>query len=374
MTEQSKAAPEAPRAVRIFWMDAARSLALLGIVGCHVFALENSATEELWRAGSRIGFISQTLFLYLARFGVPFFLMLSGALLLRKKFRSQEEILQFYKHSLLPLFAATELWIVILHVWYYLATPGAVLWSADSLKILVRDLLLWKDSLYTHMWYMKEILSVYFFIPFAAMALQRLEKRVIRIPFFFLLYCMAGLHTASMVWRMVFGESFYYCPDFVMFFVYLILGYWIVEEGLFRRIPAAVLCLVPVLAAALQLAAVLWELDRVDVWSQMISYSNVFIFAGSVAAFALLSRAPVRCALPGAERAAAFVSKRSFGAYITHFPILIWMVVRFPALLEIRPTAVRMGVSSFLAAALAVFLVAVLGWIPCLRKFLLHIK
>lgn len=141
---------------RTFWMDAVRSAALFGIIGCHAFALGNNAVMELWMAGGKTAFLSQVCFLYAARFGVPFFIMLSGALLLRKRFDTAEQILGFYKTSFLPLFLATEAWVIILHAWYYLSTPGYELWSRGSLKLLARDLLLWKDSLYTYMWYMRE--------------------------------------------------------------------------------------------------------------------------------------------------------------------------------------------------------------------------
>lgn len=279
-----------PFPARTFWMDAARSAALFGIIGCHAFAMGNNAVPELWMAGERAAFLSQVCFLYAARFGVPFFIMLSGALLLRKRFDTAEQILGFYKTSLLPLFLATEAWVIILHAWYYLSTPGYGLWSRGSLKVLARDLLLWKDSLYTHLWYMREILSVYIFVPFIAAFAQKADRRVIAVPVLFLLYCMIGVHTASLGYRILFQETFYVCPDFIMFVVYMLIGYWIVEKKAFRRIPALALCLVPAAAVCFQVLVILRELGRIGVWEQMLNYSNVFICSGSVAVFALFAR------------------------------------------------------------------------------------
>lgn len=359
---------------RTFWMDAVRSAALFGIIGCHAFALGNNAVMELWMAGGKTAFLSQVCFLYAARFGVPFFIMLSGALLLRKRFDTAEQILGFYKTSFLPLFLATEAWVIILHAWYYLSTPGYELWSRGSLKLLARDLLLWKDSLYTHMWYMREILSVYVFVPFLAAFVQRADRRVIAAPVLFLLYCMIGVHTASLGYRLLFQETFYVCPDFIMFVVYMLIGYWIAEKKALRRIPALALCLVPLAAVFLQVLVLLCELGRIGVWEQMLNYSNVFICSGSIAVFALFARGSGECRWRAAARTAEFVSKRSFGAYIVHFPILLWLCGKAPFLLVSSCALINICILTAVSAAASLALVQLLGLVPFLRCWLLHIK
>ena len=61
---------------RIFYLDQLRALAIVGIVICHVANLWNGTPH------SSLNWIVHYFFNILGRYGVPVFLMLSGALLL----------------------------------------------------------------------------------------------------------------------------------------------------------------------------------------------------------------------------------------------------------------------------------------------------
>ncbi len=48
-----------------------------------------------------------------SRIGVPFFLMISGSLLLNKRMETKEDILRFYRHNLGTLLITCEIWLFL---------------------------------------------------------------------------------------------------------------------------------------------------------------------------------------------------------------------------------------------------------------------
>lgn len=152
-------------------LDFIRSLAAFFVVLNHVTENIYTFTPEFVITMSEkakwFAFSSYTL----GRIGVPLFLLLTGYLVLSKTFTS-DTIVQFYKHSLLPLFFVWEIWILIYCIfiaWFYHI-------PFDFVDYLCKALFL-KHVGIAHAWYVPMILGMYLFLPFVSMALNQMHGK-----------------------------------------------------------------------------------------------------------------------------------------------------------------------------------------------------
>ena len=157
---------------RIKWLDGVRALAVLSVVLCH-------CTEAIYKINAadmlKLSPLSETaavVYFTAGRLGVPFFLMISGYLLLDRKYTS-EDCIRFWKTRCLHLLVCTEIWIVI-YRFFFSVLAGTV----PDWKVLIGEMLFIRTASVSHMWYMPMILGMYILIPFAANALQTLDKRL----------------------------------------------------------------------------------------------------------------------------------------------------------------------------------------------------
>ncbi len=56
--------------------------------------------------------------------GVPLFLMISGALLLEKRIKDENDIRRFYRHNLLGLVITSEIWYFLMFWFRVFVIPG----------------------------------------------------------------------------------------------------------------------------------------------------------------------------------------------------------------------------------------------------------
>lgn len=339
-------------------LDIIRAFAIVMVVLCH-------ATERVYIVWSGVpgnalaGSAVYAALHLMSRLGVPLFLMLTGALVLRKRFSSSADVLRFYRTHLLPLFIATELWVVLYNLWF--AADGA--FSPDG---LVKDLL-FIEYPKIHFWYMPMILGLYATIPFVAMVVQHVRLRALALP-------LALVFALSSVWpttgwfvgflglgalpatklTVPFGGGVYG--------IYLILGYYAYNRRILREVPVALLAALGLVGVA---GAFLFEYLTGSFF-----YENPFLPAYSLVCFEGFLRACGRVRSEGAfARASALLSVNAFGAYLIHMGILDGLG---------DATAMIAGKPLRVAAVLAVTLVAsyaataLLGLIKPARRFLLN--
>lgn len=152
--------------------DVIRIIALLMIVMVHVSAymvifFPDTAKLE-WTVGN--------LFNGLARAGVPMFLLLSGALLLRedKPFNTKK----FYRKSLLTMALLTVGWLLTYGVFYAVILPaceGKPILFSSFIDFILR----FKGSEYPHLWYMLMVVGMYLGIPILRLFVKRENKKYI---------------------------------------------------------------------------------------------------------------------------------------------------------------------------------------------------
>ncbi|MCL2280556.1 acyltransferase [Candidatus Saccharibacteria bacterium] len=150
---------------RIYFLDYARAFAVLLVVLCHV-------AERAFDVGQSHWFI-YTFIHNFGRLGVPLFLMISGALQLRKSVTPGE----FYKKSLLPLLLVSEIWIIVNYVVSLLYTGGGF-----SIQELLGQVFFLDSLKLPHMWFIPEIIILYLVVPFIALVVKQFSLRNMLIP------------------------------------------------------------------------------------------------------------------------------------------------------------------------------------------------
>ena len=97
---------------RILYLDAARCAAILMIALNHAVNRTWDNYEKAQEEFASVGLAStilKTLLTIASRYGVPLFLMITGALILSRRFDTKEEVRRFYWHNWLSLFITGEI-------------------------------------------------------------------------------------------------------------------------------------------------------------------------------------------------------------------------------------------------------------------------
>ena len=172
---------------RIQYYDALKALAILGVIFLHSFLLWNPSVNILNHSISNLE--------HIGRFGVPVFLLISGALLLGR----DEDILVFYKKRVVRICYPLLFFILIAYIFQ-----------------------IYKDPL-TAFWYCWMILGAYLAIPFINKMVQNSTIR--ELEYFLLIFVCSSLfyqtmHTVNLTFSL--DLNFFITP-----ISYLILGYYL---------------------------------------------------------------------------------------------------------------------------------------------------
>lgn len=345
---------------RIYWIDVARSLAIICVILCHsvegVYPLDIHSILALSFQARLFVF---TLML-VGRLGVPIFLVLTGYLLLNRSYNVQESI-NFWKHKCIPLLITTEIWIFI-----YWAFSGC---NNGQLKFenLIRELLFLKNTEINHLWYMPMILGIYMFIPFIANAVHQFTNKILWIilgivviylflvPFINIVLVFNGEEGITNQLNLSYSGEIYG--------VYLILGYLISQKDynlqLYKCISAAVIILS--IAIGIQNYFYINELEY-KYW-----YDSIFIFGLTICVvFALIQLRKMPW-----NRSFTCIAKSSFGIYLMHNIILTQMLQIMPITMDRILKVVLVTVLSFVVS---LGVVMVIVQVPKIRKVLFFMK
>lgn len=152
--------------------DVTRAIACAMVVMVHVSAVDFYAFSPLW--------VPSVVFDSLCRVAVPLFLMLSGALLLRK----DEPVLRFYRKRLPRLAQPMLFWTI---VYAYIGLPGDR--QTPPANYLVHYLFMYP---YEHLWYLYTSFGLSLAIPYLGRMFRNSTNNEVRvfIALWFLIACV----------------------------------------------------------------------------------------------------------------------------------------------------------------------------------------
>lgn len=343
---------------RVEWIDLVRAIAILTVLYCHsidgIYIIQSvdiisvSLISRLFEFGS----------LFIGRLGVPFFLMITGYLLLDRVY-DNGRVRKFWTKNCKNLIICTIIWCII-----YAASLHFVTVRAASLNPMEAGTLL-----FSHMWYMPMIIGMYLSLPFAANALKDYDNKLISqialvftiiafcVPFITTLVDMAGIHNITLQISMGFSGGVYG--------IYMILGY-LVKKDTFKFISSKLLATVTIISFIVTLIFQYYAFIRA--YHFTLWYEFPFVMLGSFTLFELISRIKK-------VKAYSFVhvlSKYSFAVFLIHNLFrapLLPLVILLPVgnIAQVLVLWVLLIVLSYIAAI-------IVYRIPKFGKFILYMR
>ncbi len=304
---------------RVEWIDLVRAIAILTVLYIHatdgIFIISSDAILNYTIYSRIFNFAS----LFIGRIGVPFFLMITGYLLLDRSY-DDERVSKFWRNNCKGLIIVTVIWAVIYAISLQFITVNSVQVNFSEAGNLF----------FSHMWYMPMIIGMYLSMPFVASALKHFDSKTIwqatvvfsllafLLPFITLVLDMHGIQNVNIQYCLGFSGGIYG--------IYIILGY-LVKKGQFKNISSAALGLISIVSFAICVVFQYYAFIKgynFDLW-----YEFPFILTGSFGLFELCSRMGEVRAYP----LVTFLSKYSFAVFLVHnlfrLPLLP-LVVQLP--------------------------------------------
>ncbi len=343
---------------RIEWIDLVRAIAILTVLYIHatdgIFIISSDASMHYTLFSRVFQFAS----LFIGRIGVPFFLMITGYLLL-DRYYDDEKTRKFWRNNCKGLIIITILWAVI-----YAISLQAVAVGNQSVNFSEAGTLF-----FSHMWYMPMIIGMYLSLPFVTAALRQFDNRTIinaTIVFSLLAYVMPFITTLCDI-NGISGVTIQYSLGFSggVYGIYLILGY-LIKKGEFKRLSMTQLGLMAFVSFAICVIFQYYAFIRG--YNFFLWYDFPFVAIGSFALFEATSRRKSVKFYSGVK----VLSKYSFAVFLIHnlfrLPLLP-VVVKLPFTEPVKAIIlwILLIIFSYIAAA-------IIYRIPRFGKYILYMR
>jgi surface polysaccharide O-acyltransferase-like enzyme len=342
----SPAHASAPNSGRKHWIDWLRAVAAFAVVVIHVTAPLYTQIAVLRRADWWFANVANCA----ARFAVPLFVMLAGALLLGR----DEDAAAFYAKRAARLLPAFVFWSA-----FYLLFAWAA--GGDGLDLRERfvQAVLVTGATYYHLWYLPMFFGLMLVHPFLnAWLVGRRPARADLVAFFAVAAFFAALHQAAELIEAIKGLRLEWAGAFAWFVGCYAAGH-VLETRLDRRLPNLLLVgvfLAVVAAGALGNFALVMATGLVQ-RQFVLPDSGLAVLAMTAALFCLFRQ---NAALLPQSRLVAAAAEASFGVYLVH-PVFLYVLD------HALPMPLRAAAWYIPLAAIGVFL-ASFGTIAALRR------
>lgn len=296
--------------------DIIRIIAVLAVVMIHasaefVISYDTSSPEFFWG----------NIFNGISRIGVPFFLMVSGALLLDENhnFSMKKLFLKNIKNIVLLLI----FWAVFYSFVYQVALP-ILYGDTVSFKLFAYSALMG----HFHMWYLYMIVGLYLITPFLRAFVKKENKHLILL--FVILSVLTQLSKPILVGLSVFWDDAkhlvtfidkFYLDFFGGYVTYYVVGWYIAHVGIKKK-----WCIYCIGAVSL-LAAIAFVFVTKD-YSNGYSEQSALVLFYSAAVFTVLNREGKWKLSERTQNIIRKLSALSFGVYIVH-PLFQTLISKF---------------------------------------------
>lgn len=343
---------------RIEWIDLVRAIAILTVLYIHatdgIFIISSDAITNYTIYSRIFNFAS----LFIGRIGVPFFLMITGYLLLDRSY-DDDRTQKFWQKNCKGLIIVTVIWTIIYVISLQFVTVGSSQVNFSEAGSLF----------FSHMWYMPMIIGMYLSIPFVASALKHFEVDTIyqaTIAFTILAFLLPFI---TLVCEMhgIKGITLQYCLGFSggIYGIYIILGY-LIKKGKFKDISSNKFWILAIISF---LICVLFQYYSFVIgYDFFLWYEFPFILLGSFALFELCSRVESVSFYSGVK----VLSKYSFAVFLIHnlfrLPLLpLVVILPFSEPVKAIILWILLVILSFSAAA-------IIYRIPRFGKYILYMR
>lgn len=267
--------------------DLIRTFAIILVVFCH--SIEKIYNNYNYFELSNVSRFFRIISFSLSRLGVPLFLCLTGALILKKEINNEKDILNFYKKNLIPLVITYEIWNIIYTIFIYFNT------GTFDIFDLICDLFFVKMVNLPNIWYMPMIIGIYIALPFVSIILKKVTFKAIKIPLILSIVVFSVLPSVNVILS-IFGLSNYFVLLDLSFLggtygIYILLGYYIANKNILKSISSKKLILLFI--AFFGITVYIQSLSNTD-YVYYVWYDFITLLICGILLFELLNRLKIK--------------------------------------------------------------------------------
>lgn len=357
---------------RIVKYDVARVFAILRIILCHcsdyIYGYNFNFINNLSISSKVFYFSAFTI----GRLGVPIFLFLSGALLLKKTIESDTNVLDFYKKNLLPLIIANTIWVFIYNLFFYLTCQENLV----SIENIIKELLFLEKVPSLQMWYIPMIIGIYIGIPFVAKVIKSFSFKAF-LPILILIFISNFILPTINVFFKIFGSKEIYESLLSISFLgaqyglYVILGYYI---SINNKIKANKLwtCLIGLISFIVIIGIQILSYSTISKYNNFVWYDNVFLLICSACLFIVINDMHDEKINLKLSKNLYFISRMSLALFFIHPIILYFTKNEIIKLSIINP--LKVVLLFIFTTLISTIFVIIMSKVRILSKYLLIIK
>lgn len=315
---------------RIYWLDIARVFAIISIsmnhAVNHTFDNYNNTLYEFNKLPYILTCIKSGVSVF-SRLGVPIFLMISGALLLNKKFNDNKDIFKFYKHNLLGIIITAEIWYFIIYWGLCIVNNGMHIFTGKIFfKYLfqcIHTMLFFNQYTFESLWYIPMIICIYLVIPYVANAVQKYSYKFLIVPV--AIAIISGMIIPNInFWlqsmnsniQLVFSLNI--SNLFSLYMIYVVFGF-LISRNMLTRLSNSILIILIAMSFAF---SVVFQFYAYSVpGNYLVEYNFFPIFICAVMVFELIKRIGEKNCVP--KKWIIYISKISFAIYFLHRCIML---------------------------------------------------
>lgn len=297
------------------------------------------------------------------RFGVPIFVMISGAIFLDKNYKL--DIKRLYKHNIFRMVILYVVWSCLYGIFDCRDFDFAVV----GIKGILRELLYGRY----HLWFIPMIVGIYMLLPVLKSWVEHTEKK--NIEYFLLLFLVWKIGRET-VGALIVTDEIHYILDLVKlelacsYVGYFVLGYYLAHIGIGAKLRRVVYCLaIPSAVMNIVLGNLLaWRAGEPvgDIYDSFGIFT--FIMVTALFLFTLEKGSKVTFCARGSKLIEE-LSADTLGVYLIHM-LLIEFLELYGIHSMMMPIAVGVPVLAVLVFIASLAISAGLRRIPLLGKYL----
>lgn len=341
--------------------DILRIIAAFSVVMLHVCGnviYSSAITDAEFKAANFLDSVN--------RFGVPIFVMISGAIFLNKE--RTPDVKRLWKHNIARIIVAYIFWSYLYYDLNNLITRNPVIKTRGIRNVI--DGMLHADS---YLWFILMLATIYALIPVLRKWTDTADKK--NIEYFLILFVIFGIMQETIVTAVdssllsdISGK--FYLGGTIRYFGYFVLGHYIAEYGLPYKIKRIVYWSLPVDIAANYFISALLTAKKGEYHPGVYDSFGLFTFLEVVALFVFVSDFCEKKRLSeGAGKFIVALSADTFGIYLLHELLLneFGFGLPFWEAGSRIPWIIPMAIGTFVVSAA---IIALIRRIPVLGKWI----
>lgn len=355
---------------RIIKYDIARTFAILCVLLCHCTETIYNLSPNGWDGLSNQSRIFMISSFTIGRLGVPIFLFLSGALLLKKQIETDEDVFKFYKNNLLPLVIANSIWVIIYNIFFCFTNQEANV----TFENIIKELLIMKNVPVPNMWYFPMIIGMYIGIPFIAKLVNTFSVKsfsLLMITTFISSFTLPVINIILAIFGIENSWNTLLDLNFLggTYGLYILLGYCISHKNKIK-INNIWISIIAILNFGITVGIQLLSYSNISKYTYNVWYNNPFLLICTACLFILFNRIDDSKVKMG--KIFTLISRISLSLFFIHY---IVQTILKPYILNIKiMMPLKVGVLFLLVSIISIMITYIISRIKCIAKYALLIK